>query len=405
MLFVDPCSEVYINIPNMSLAYAATMYNTKVIDQHVLPYPRDRFMKHKAKTLGISVRSFAFKEANRIVQKYSGKNPGSRIKSIDALDVQCCYPFLNLSERISLKKDFSDQLPFPRYELFDSYNYMSTNWRIGLWHYPLLSTLGCPYQCTFCASRNRKYKMRSVDNCVSELRQAKDKYRIVSFEIIDDVFNLSASRVTEFCKKVRPLKLSWLCSNGLRADKFDEDQAKELRSAGCTAVGFGIESIHDDVLESIKKGETRAQIEKAVKVARKHFTDVKAYFIIGLPGSTHEKDLASIKWAQANGIKPIASYYVPGSDEVSADSDGKERIFYGSKAKACSGVYPVSDQKKVYQLSKKQVRTLYKTQKLPLHLIWLTLRALGKYNLKSMLTHFIIGPKRFLSIIFKGEVQ
>ena len=45
MLFVDPHSEIYINIPNMSLAYAATIYNAPVIDQHILPYPKDRFMK------------------------------------------------------------------------------------------------------------------------------------------------------------------------------------------------------------------------------------------------------------------------------------------------------------------------------------------------------------------------
>lgn len=394
MLFVDPYSEIYINIPNMSLAYAATIYNVNVCDQHVLPYPTDRFMKLKAKTLGISVRSFAYDEAQSVARKYSAKYPDAAVKSIDALDVQCCYPFLNFKEAISINREFSDELPFPKYELFDSFNYLSSNWRIGLWHYPLLTSLGCPYQCVFCASSGRTYKTRSVANCIAELKQAIERYGITSFEILDDVFNLDKARVMEFCEKAAPLKLRWLCSNGLRADRFDRDQAAALKAAGCLGLGFGIESVHDDILERIKKGETVMQIEAAVKTAKEYFEEVKGYFIVGLPGSTYQKDTESIEWAVRMRIKPVVSYYVP-----------DKGIFYGSKALPGSDAYPGQDQRKVYAFSKKQVRNMYKRQRLPFRLIMMTLKALRLYNLNSLLTHFIIGPARFLNIVMKGEVQ
>ncbi len=405
LILVDPYSEIYINLPNMSIAYAATVYDCPVIDQHVMPYPADRFLKYSCDTLGISVRSFALSQANKAIKKYGRKYPETRIKSLDAFDVQCCYPFLNLNEKIELGIEFSDELPFPKYELFDSFNFMASNWEVGLWHYPIMTSLGCPFQCTFCAGRNRVYKTRSVENCIEELKQAKDKYNIKSFEIIDDVFNLDKARVLSFCKAVMPLKLSWLCSNGLRADRFDEDQAHSLKQSGCHTVGFGIETTDDHILSCIKKGEKFDDISRAVNIAKKYFIEVKGYFIIGLPGSSYESDMNSINWAIENGIKPVVSYYVPETDEVMDKDSEDSSIFYGSKAKPESDEYSHDKQKEVYSFAKKNVKEIYSKQKLPLKLIINGLRAVKKYNLNSMISLLMIAPRRLFNILFKGEVQ
>lgn len=405
LLLVDPGSDVYINLPNMSLVYAATVYCAPVIDQHVLPYPKNRFMKYNAEVLGISVRSFAKLEAGRVAKVYSRAHPLAKIKSVNALDVQCCYPFLKLDEEIFLGKDFSDDLPFPKYELMDSFNYLSVNWQAGLWHYPILTSLGCPYDCIFCASRNRPYRVRSVDNCIAELRQAKEKYGIVSFEIIDDVFNLQKNRVIDFCQKVAGLKLSWACSNGLRADRFDQEEALALKASGCIAVGFGIESSDPDVLKAVNKGEAIEDIEKAVNIAGRLFSEVKGYFIVGLPGSDYRKDLSSIEWAKKNKIKPVVSYYMPDHGLACQDSGTEEKVFYGSMASPLSLAYPLEEQKRVYLAAKKELRLLYRKQNLPIRLIYITIRVLRKYTFNSLLTHFLVGPKRMAKIIFMGEVQ
>ncbi|MFH2070132.1 MAG: radical SAM protein [Elusimicrobiota bacterium] len=398
MLFIDPSSEVYINIPNISLAYAATHFKTRVIDQHILPYPRDRFLRHSADVLGISVRSFALEEAKRIADIYTAKYPSSEIKSVStSVDVQCCYPFLDFDKKIVFDKPFSDEYPFPDYELFDSFNYLSTNWQTGLWNYSIMTSVGCPYQCTFCACRSRKWHARSAKNSAEELKRAQKEYNIVSFEIIDDAFNVDKDRVLEFCGLVKPLKLRWLCSNGLRADRFDEESACAMASAGCDTVGFGIESTDDEVLALVKKGETIGQIEQAVEIAKKYFKEVKGYFILGLPGSNYEKDIASIEWARKQGVKPVVSYYVPVSQP--------DKIFYGEKASASTLAYPEERQKEIYRYSKKITRGWYYRQGVPAKIMKATFLSIFKYNFNSLLTHFIIGPKRFLSILFKGEVQ
>lgn len=347
MLFVNPESKVNPDVPNLALAYAATHYNIKVIDQNTMPFPKDRFMDIETDILGISVRSVTYTESKRIASEYKKKYPSAGIKSISGfLDVQCCYPFVQLDKRLEYNEPFSDKYPFPNYELFDSFPIFKENWQNGNWRYSIMTSLGCPYQCMFCISRNRKWLHRGVENCVEELRIAKEKWGIKSFQIIDDCFNINKERVLKFCELIKPLKLYWLCTNGVRADRFDEDMAEAMYSSGCTTISMGVESTDTDVLKAIKKGETIEQIEKAVRIAKKYFDLVNCYFIIGLPQSTYEKDLNSIRWVMKNHVNGHFSYYSP--FDLGAQYND---MFYGEGAKPKSDVYPKELQGKIYRMT------------------------------------------------------
>ncbi|MFC1570968.1 B12-binding domain-containing radical SAM protein [Candidatus Margulisiibacteriota bacterium] len=345
IIFVNPNARVNENIPNLSLVYVATKLGIRVIDLNTLKAAPERFLGQPAEVLGISVQTRTLNEARRIADAYKDKFPQAQIKSIKGpIDIQCCYPFLDFDESMAIDISFGDGLPFPDYELFDSFKVFQKNWRKGLWNYAIMTSLGCPFQCTFCMSRKRKWQDRSARNCYEELRAAKEKWRIKSFEIIDDCFNVNKKRAIEFCRLVEGLGLKWLCTNGLRADLFDEELAQAMKKAGCYQANFGVESADPEVLKSIKKGETIEQIEAAVKTAKKHFKKVNGFFIIGLPGSSYEKDLASLKWAKKLGINAHFSYYAP-ADQV-LKSDG---LFYGAGAKPMAEIYPKDLQEKIYR--------------------------------------------------------
>jgi len=136
---------------------------------------------------------------------------------------------------------------------------------------------------------------RSARNCYEELKSAKKKWSIKSFAVLDDCFNIDKKRVVEFCKLIKPLKLSWSCANGLRADRLDEDMAKAMAASGCEQASFGIESVALEVLETIRKGETIEEVERAVDIAKRYFKSVSGFFIIGLPKSSYERDLSSLE--------------------------------------------------------------------------------------------------------------
>ena len=389
MLFINPNAKVNRDIPNIGLAYAATHYNVRVIDLNTIPSPEDRFLQHRADILGISVQSRTLNESIRIAEMYKARYPEARVRSVSGfLDVQCCYPYLNFQDKISYKEPFSDGYPFPNFKLFDSFHLFRENWQSGTWSYAIMTSQGCPYQCIYCASGNRKWRPRSAENCFEELKWAKEKWGIRSFQILDDCFNIDKERVIKFCQLIKSLRLNWFCTNGVRADRFDEDIAKAISSSGCKHVSFGIESVFADVLQTVRKGETVEQIEEAIDIARKYFRSVNGFFIIGLPKSSYKKDLYSLKWAVKKGINAHFSYYIP-QDKLIQGSP----LFYGEGASPASDEYPKEMQKKIYDMTKymrpSRHRNLLKRGLAGLRLIWI----FDPYNLPK---HLAYGFKRLV---------
>lgn len=392
MLLVNPRAGFNRDIPNIALGYAAAHYNnTRVIDLNTKPQPEKRYLSFETDLLGISVQSRTLTKAKKIAGEYKEKYPYAQVKSITGfIDIQCCYPFLELEDNLKCNQAFSDELPFPNYELFDSFEIFRQNWQKGKWHYTIMTSLGCPFSCIFCSSRNRKWRSRSPENCYQELKLAQERWKICSFSILDDCFNIDKERVYEFCRLIKPLNLKWFCANGFRADLFDEKMAKLLTESGCQHISFGVESINSKVLENIKKGEKIEQIESAVTLAKNSGLSIAGFFILGLPGSSYKEDLASLVWALRKNISPHFSFYIP--EEQKEDS-----LFCGEGAQPRSNVYSPALQRKIYNLTRSfqnegnaifnfpkniidkfYIAMRYDTRNLPVHVINLLKHSMDK---------------------------
>jgi len=347
MIFINPPSAVNPELPNLSLAYAATVNNARVVDLNTRPHPSNRFLDSKSQKVYISVRPFNITSSQEIKDKYLQKYPDTKVTSVSGfIDVLCCYPFIDFNDGLKYPISFSDSYPFPNYELFDSFEIFKKNWQSGKWSYSIMTSLGCPYQCVYCQSHNRKWFPRSAKNCYEELKQAKTKYGIKTFSLLDDCFNLDKKRVIDFCRFIKPLKLKWFCTNGLRADRFDEDIAKAMADSGCVHIGFGAECMDDTILKNIRKGVTVNQIKKAVRIAKRYFQGVHCFFIIGLPGSTFEKDINNLRWVVKESITGHFSYWSPFNEANEADP------FYGDQAIPKSNAYSIPLQKRIYHMTR-----------------------------------------------------
>ncbi|HLE06355.1 MAG TPA: radical SAM protein [Candidatus Nanoarchaeia archaeon] len=347
MILINPNSGINRDLPNLGLAYIATIKDSKVIDLNTKREPKERYLKETDNEVLISIRSSALNESKIIRKEYKKKHKNARIRSVTGvIDVQCCYPNIGFEKNIVIKNEFNDKLAFPKYELFDSFDLFKKHWANGTWAYPVMTSLGCPFQCIYCASRNRPVKYRSPENCYEEIKSAIEKYGIKSFQIIDDCFNVNNNRVLEFCKLVKPLGLKWFCTNGLRADLFNEAQAKAISESGCKQISFGIESLDKKVLINIKKGLSVEKFKESIRIAKRYFDVVNCYFIIGLPGSTYESDLKNVNWVKSAGVNGHFSYFVPPEMETRADY-----TFYGDKAVPRSKEYPIELQEKIYKMT------------------------------------------------------
>lgn len=191
-----------------------------------------------------------------------------------------------------------DSLPFPDWHPFGVRR---------MYSWPLLTSRGCPYTCIFCLSpvlSERKWRARSPESVIDELRHAIRTYRIRAFNVRDDNLTLRMDRAKEFCDRLRAadLGLRWSCNNGIYARWVDPELAAKMRAAGCVEVSLGIESLVPEIFENVRKGERYGDISNAVRALQAAGIRIRGFFILGLPGDSHENAMLSFRLAQDLGL-------------------------------------------------------------------------------------------------------
>ncbi len=193
-----------------------------------------------------------------------------------------------------------DDLPFPD---FDDFKGLDLNEH----SYPLVTSRGCPHGCTYCSVgkiSGKRWRSRSPESVVRELREAKEKWGFTEFEVLDDTFTHAVDRAREICRLLveNDLGMQWSCPNGIRADRATPELLADMKKAGCHTVIFGVETSNARVFDSLRKGERLSDVERAVRMARKAGLRVGGYFIIGLPGDTYKGTLESLDYAREIGL-------------------------------------------------------------------------------------------------------
>ena len=117
-------------------------------------------------------------------------------------------------------------------------------------HAPFFFSRGCPYSCSYCCNhaiskkygfKNNKPRYRSVNSCITEIKDAIKLYRFNTVWIMDDTFGLDKEWRIEFCERYRrEVNIRFLCN--LRVNIVDEEFIKQLKNAGCYRILFGVES-------------------------------------------------------------------------------------------------------------------------------------------------------------------
>ncbi len=196
-----------------------------------------------------------------------------------------------------------DSIPFPDRSIYGDYaTFARKN------QYPfLLSSRGCPYQCTFCYAptlakltkdEGKFVRFRSVDNVIAEALQLKAEYDVRSVEFVDDIFGMKRSWLHEFAEKW-PAQVGLPFQCNLRADLVSEESIEPLVRAGCEMVAFGVESGSERMRnEVLQKTVTRAEIIEAARLLRAHGIRVVTYNIVGAPTETWEETLETLRLNQ-----------------------------------------------------------------------------------------------------------
>lgn len=178
-----------------------------------------------------------------------------------------------------------NKLPWPDRESIDNRKYHS----MASKHKPftlIISSYGCPYQCSFCDMGRFGYSARNPKDVVDEIEYCVKKLGIKEFDMFDRDFLVNRKLAEGICREMikRNIRVRWCCR--ARIDEIDEEILILLRKAGCRLILYGIESGDEEILKRIRKPFTLKEIERTIRLTKRFGIGALGFFIIGLPGET-----------------------------------------------------------------------------------------------------------------------
>ncbi|HEY7403068.1 MAG TPA: radical SAM protein [Candidatus Angelobacter sp.] len=174
-----------------------------------------------------------------------------------------------------------DTLPFPAFHLFPDVGQCR--------HFPLELGRGCPFSCTFCSTNDffrRRFRLKSPEQMISDMRRVKQTYGISSFELVHDMFTVDRKRVVAFCDALIESgeQFTWGCS--ARTDCIDEELIALMAKAGCRGIFFGIETGSRRMQKIIDKGLELNDSAERVRSCDKFKINTAVSLMAGFPEET-----------------------------------------------------------------------------------------------------------------------
>ncbi len=191
-----------------------------------------------------------------------------------------------------------DQLLFPDRSLFHKISPFYQE-RINV-----ITSRGCAFSCPYCynntmariyALEKNRYRRRSVENVLREIKEACRQQRVKFILFHDDIFILLPQWVKEFSERYsKEVGIPFSCY--VRVDLITPEVVSYLRQAGCHAVSFGLETGDETVRTNVlHRPMDRDQIIAAASLLKKNGIRLRTTNMIGIPGGSLAGDLMTLK--------------------------------------------------------------------------------------------------------------
>ncbi len=233
----------------------------------------------------------------------------------------------------------------------DSYPYPALDLYGRLESVPILTSRGCPYRCTYCASSllNRRFRTRDPFRVVDEIEHWHRSRGITNFSFYDDALLVNSSeRAVPMLEEIlhRGLGCTFHCPNGMHLREIAPRVAQLLFKAGFRTIRFGFETA--SAARQAKTGGkvTTEELRQAVSYLREAGygrQDIGIYLLCGLPGQEAREVEEGIDLVRRAGARPILAEYspIPGTplwDEALRHARydiGNEPLFHNNSFMPC----------------------------------------------------------------------
>jgi pyruvate-formate lyase-activating enzyme len=200
---------------------------------------------------------------------------------------------------------------FDTYPAFDLYPHLD--------YACLLTSLGCPYRCTYCASAllAPQFLQRRPTAVFQELRYLYDTLGIRNVAFYDDALLVQAeTHLAPFLQQViaAGLDCTFHTPNGLHARYITDLVAELLYRSGFQTLRLSLETVDRDRQRQTGGKVTSDECQRAVeRLLRAGFKgrQIGVYLFVGLPGQQLAETEATIRFVHTLGVKINLCEYSP----------------------------------------------------------------------------------------------
>jgi radical SAM superfamily enzyme YgiQ (UPF0313 family) len=159
----------------------------------------------------------------------------------------------------------------------------------------IMTSRGCPFKCVFCSKAGMKYRHRSTQSVIKELKYYVRECGITSFNFLDLTFTANPQRSKDLCQAIidEGLNIQWWCET--RAN-VPLELISLMKQAGCRYIVVGVETGAASVLDRIQKGITLDQVERLFSYTKEHGIETSAYFMCSHIGETFDNAMETVRF-------------------------------------------------------------------------------------------------------------
>lgn len=177
---------------------------------------------------------------------------------------------------------------------------------------PLDVSRGCIFTCRFCqfphTGKKKMDYLRGMERIREELIHNKEKFGTTSYYILDDTFNDTPYKISEFHSMTQTLGFGINYAAYLRADLIHRfpDTAHMLHDSGLFGAFHGIETLHPESAKLIGKGWSGTHageyIPRLYHDVWKHDVAQHLAFLLGFPDETVDHARKTVDWFKDNAL-------------------------------------------------------------------------------------------------------
>jgi len=311
ILLISPCKEYglkrskLITLPQLGLQLLAALtpkeYEVKIIEEE----REDIELDEKCDIVGLSCMTSNAPRAYNLAKEFKKRCrtvvfggihptilPDEALRYADSVVIGeaegVWEQLLNDFKNKRLQKKYHN--PCPSLEKYISIRNRITIKKRLFNAFPLMTTRGCPYNCSFCCVHDiygKEIRHFPIKNIVRDIVDSNRKL----FLFLDDNIIGDPKYAKELFRAVKPLKIKW---GGQASITFvnDTELIQLAAESGCIGLFFGLESVSKNELDKMRKSiKDIEKVEEAIKKVKDYGIHFHASMIFGF--DSDKKDIFS----------------------------------------------------------------------------------------------------------------